>query len=237
MVAEIICARELLIRCGSDEITWKHLVQQKAGLPSRGWLQELRRLAGARNIYKWTRDSVNTSLVDRLGHMEFIGYLLAVENTQCSERRDKLFCLRAILHSTSMRNAIRVDYNTSIPELCAKTLKATMIIHHHGYDQKDIDEYTVLYRVLRVSLQMTVIESLQLVDLLLDDSEGLYAPALDVVDYIFWYGDLTEAFFKITYVPLDREWSWKRKKEYLVSWRDKARHTEWPPPVPSPGSA
>ena len=202
---------------------------------SPGWLHDLLNLNGARGTHLYRAEQPGKASL--AGQYEFSGYLRAVENTRCSDRKDKIFSLRAFLDSISMRNSIRVDYKISVPDLCANALKAAMMSCDHDEHQKNIDICKHLSFQLCVSLQLNVVEILQPVDLLLDDSEGPNAPALDVVDYIFWYGDLTEAFFKITYVPLDREWSWKRKKEYLVSWRDKARHTEWPPPVPSPGSA
>ncbi|KIW87429.1 uncharacterized protein Z519_12065 [Cladophialophora bantiana CBS 173.52] len=229
IVAEIVCARELLICCGSNKIAWEHLLKYNFTDVMRfdqGWTRKLTKLDDARNGHKFAHDPAHISDVEWEGHRELQGYLYATEDTDCFERRDKIFSLRAILHSTSMRDAIRVNYMTSIPQLCADTLKAALVAYDD--DQNNIAEFLLLSYQLDKSLQMTLGERLQMADLLLDDRDGFEAPALDIVGDILSDG-ATEKFFEIEYEPYDPEWSWEQKKDHVLSWRDKARRSgRWP---------
>ncbi|OQU94975.1 hypothetical protein CLAIMM_01250 [Cladophialophora immunda] len=235
IVAEIVCARELVICCGPDEIAWSHLLEYKFTDVMRfdqGWTRKLTKLDDARQAHRFAHDhhpsssSSHMADVEWEAHRELQGYLYATENTDCLERRDKVFSLRAILHGTSMRTAIRVDYAMSVPELCADTLKAALVAYDG--DRNNIAEFLLLSYQLDKSLAMTLVERLQLVDLLLDDPEGFEAPALDLVSDMLSDG-AAEKFFGIEYGTYDSDWGWGRKRDHVLSWRDKARRTgKWP---------
>ncbi|KIY02723.1 uncharacterized protein Z520_01188 [Fonsecaea multimorphosa CBS 102226] len=227
IVAEIVCARELVICCGPDRIAWSHLLKYKFTDVMRfdqGWTRRLTKLDDARQAHRFAHSNhpSHISDVEWEGHRELQGYLYATENTECLEPRDTIFSLRAILHSTSMRNAIRVDYTIPVPELCAATLKAALVSYDSS--QNNIAEFLLLSYQLDKSLAMTLPKRLQLIDLLLDDPEGFEPPALAIVSDILSDG-AAEKFFGIEYEPYDEEWNWEQKRDHVLSWRDKARRT------------
>ncbi|OAG39649.1 hypothetical protein AYO21_06117 [Fonsecaea monophora] len=235
IVAEIVCARELMICCGSDKISWGHLLKYRFTDVMRfdqGWTRKLTKLDDSRVAHKFAQDPSHLSDVEWEGHRELQGYLYATENTECLEPRDKIFSLRAILHSTSMRSAIRVDYKMSLPKLCADILKAALL----AYDsvRNNIAEFLLLSYQLDKSLAMPLADRLQVIDLLLDDPEGVETPALDIVSDMLSDGAV-EKFFGIDYERYDTDWSWEEKRDHVLSWRDKAQQTgKWPA---TPGTA
>lgn len=143
IVQEIICAKSIVVRCGADHADWKTLIRPRVhevfeylfnGISLSS--MKVHKVVGldAGCLFGNTTTNIARLVYARRGHWQdrdtaapehqIMGMISQFASNESFDRRDKIYSMLSLEPEEAFRNAIGVDYEISVEELCVRVLSA-----------------------------------------------------------------------------------------------------------------